>query len=412
MGYAKEHQLEVEDRGYDYIGDRAVCADCLEDADLKKFVDDRRSENSCSYCGANEARPTAIPVDDLLDEIADAVFQDYRALEGSEFFEGEQMVTSHGTEDLFLFEIGWPFANDELGGDVVNAFEITEWVELNPLRLRPSEALEAGWEEFSRQVRTVTRYLFFQEHEGYEDWVDPRRMLQEIHKLVDDFGRVIPMDQGTALFRARPSPLDEIYRSVEDLGPPSPEKAKRSSRMSPAGIPVFYGALDLDTALAETLAHATTGQESPAIRVWWGTFKLLESMRVLDLTSLPPVPGFFSTERRNREALSFLKRFAEEIARPIPQDGREHIEYVPTQVVSEYFRHAYASSGGSGIDGILYPSSVRERGTSCVLFLGADSCCALEAWDGSDGCRLGLDESTVGSAPFRIRWERDTDSFN
>lgn len=310
------------------------------------------------------------------------------------------MVTSHGTDELFRYEIGWPFANEELGKDLVDAFEIEEWVEISPLRLRPGEALVAGWEEFSKQVRTVTRYLFFKEPEGYEDWVDPRRMLQEIHKLVDEYELVVQMERNTFLFRARHSwNLDEVYRSVEDLGAPSPEKAKTSSRMSPAGIPVFYGALDLDTAVAETLAHASAGGTTSRVRVSWGTFRTLDSMRLLDLTSMRPVPGFFSTERRNREALSFLGVFAKQVARPIPQDGREHIEYAPTQVVAEYFRHAYEGPDGSRIDGILYPSSVSEGGTSCVLFLGAEHCCDLEEWDGTDEPhRLGLDGTSTGSS--------------
>src|SRR5438046_1008604 len=96
MGHFKEHLLEVEDRGYDYIRDKSVCADCLEDADLKRFVRDRATDATCSYCRRSGEPAIAIPVDDLLDEVADAVFMDWRAIEGSEFFEGEQMVTSYG----------------------------------------------------------------------------------------------------------------------------------------------------------------------------------------------------------------------------------------------------------------------------------------------------------------------------
>lgn len=83
MGYAKEHELEVQERGYDYIGDKWVCADCLEDPDLKQFVQDHRKHTACSYCGRQDHEPIAIPVDDLLDEVADAVFTDWRGIEGS-----------------------------------------------------------------------------------------------------------------------------------------------------------------------------------------------------------------------------------------------------------------------------------------------------------------------------------------
>ena len=56
------------------------------------------------------------------------------------------------------------------------------------------------------------------------------------------------------------------------------------------------------------------------------------------------------------------------ITRPIAKDGSEHIEYVPSQVVSEYFALIFHLQDGKRLDGIKYTSSVRVGSHNLVLF--------------------------------------------
>jgi hypothetical protein len=51
----------------------------------------------------------------------------------------------------------------------------------------------------------------------------------------------------------------------------------------------------------------------------------------------------------------------------------EHVDYVPTQIVTEYFRHRFRLSGGGSLDGIKYRSS-RTGQPACVLFFDSDDC--------------------------------------
>ena len=79
------------------------------------------------------------------------------------------------------------------------------------------------------------------------------------------------------------------------------------------------------------------------------------------------MPGIFSgATRRERQGLIFLHAFGREISKPIDQDDRIHIEYIPSQVVTEFFRD-YAFSYGN-IDGIRYNSSIDGGGRNLVLF--------------------------------------------
>lgn len=56
-----------------------------------------------------------------------------------------------------------------------------------------------------------------------------------------------------------------------------------------------------------------------------------------------------------------------ELAKPIARDRSIHVEYIPTQVVTEYFRTAFLHDG-SPIDGIRYQSARHSGHCSLVLF--------------------------------------------
>jgi len=56
------------------------------------------------------------------------------------------------------------------------------------------------------------------------------------------------------------------------------------------------------------------------------------------------------------------------------RDGSEPIEYVPTQIVTEYFRHRFRLQENRRLDGILYRSSRSTNGIACVLFIDQFAC--------------------------------------
>ena len=91
-------------------------------------------------------------------------------------------------------------------------------------------------------------------------------------------------------------------------------------------------------------------------------------LQVLDLSELPRVPSIFAVSREERGGLLFLCEFVKSITAPVVHDGHEHIEYVPTQVLTEYFRQQVTALDGSALDGIVYPSARRRSGKSLVVF--------------------------------------------
>lgn len=134
--------------------------------------------------------------------------------------------------------------------------------------------------------------------------------------------------------------------------------------MSPAGIPMFYGADDEETALKET--YSCPGYYA------MGRFETLRPAVLLDLTAIPSIPSLFdpipdSSEIRPRRVLKFLHHVARQVSIPIERDGKEDVEYVPTQVVTEFIRDQLTWEK-LRIDGIMYDSAVRPDHVSYVLF--------------------------------------------
>lgn len=156
---------------------------------------------------------------------------------------------------------------------------------------------------------------------------------------------------------------------------------------------MFYGAFEAATAEAET--REPPGDTGRVLSV--GRFEVARDLHILDLSVLPPIPSIFDEDMSAlRPGLIFLRKFAEDVARPIEKDGREHIEYVPTQIVTEYFRRVFTQPGEPALDGVVYRSS-RADGACCVLFLRQSDVKDADDLDSDNPASLVLPNGAVSS---------------
>jgi len=133
--------------------------------------------------------------------------------------------------------------------------------------------------------------------------------LDTIGELVLEQDLLRTVEVGTTIVRARRHGADKELSSVEELGPPPSDKARYSNRMSPAGIPMFYGSRNEDTALNEV-----DGGDLATV----ADFVTLQPFKVLDLTSIPRVPSLFDEhESYLRPAIKFLWSFTEDLSKRI-----------------------------------------------------------------------------------------------
>jgi hypothetical protein len=245
-------------------------------------------------------------------------------------------------------------------------------VQRNFYSLRPELRLRYGWREFGKTVKHRRRYFFSEHGSGSDDpdYVAPGALLAAIGDALRS-GGLVRLLADEPVYRVRTHGSGEHPQTAAGLGTPPAHLIDKSSRMSPAGVPLFYGALDPATATAE--AHeANPGAEAATI----GTFRLLRPARVVDLSTPPKVRSLYDPERRHlRAGLIFLRHFVAEISKPFVRDDRIHIEYVPTQVVTEWLRTRFDPGHGEPLIGVLYGSSRNPDGVNVSLFVDNDGAC-------------------------------------
>ena len=347
-----------------------VCDKCFEDHGLIAFIRSNASANECSFCSAIDDVPIAASIDDVSEHFIECLLQEYalavNELAGSE---GRYYGQHWDAVELALgeLELEFPQNNPELLlAPLFGEYYDQDWCKRNPYGLDHSEWSRYSWERFCRIIMHERRFLFLDQDREIDDpeVYSPREVLSTIFDYAQEMGLFKELPAGRQLVRARFEGNGPPLETPQDLGSPPAEKAIQSNRMSPAGIPMFYACDDEETAIRET--------SSGPGRFATGMFETLRPITVLDLTGIPPIPSLFegisdSAEVDPRRALTFLRHVAEEVSRPIERDDRVHVNYVPTQVVTEFIRDQL-TWGDTRIEGVRYQSSVHPGHVSYVLF--------------------------------------------
>jgi hypothetical protein len=229
------------------------------------------------------------------------------------------------------------------------------------------DAAQWAWEQFVSDVKTESRFVFWPDS-SFEGVSSPgQRSASFLWSLLpyvnnDELSLLVDIPAGTAFYRGRlfHDQFDKTV-SAKKLGPAPAEKAA-ANRMSPEGVPMFYGSAAPETAIREIGAHGIGAYA----RI--GAFRNQRELTLLDLTALPVIPSVFDKdERENHGVVRFFRDFAKNVTAPTRPDGRPHVDYVPTQVVTEFFRWVPSRK----IDGIKLPSA-QDGEDTYVLFFGQE----------------------------------------
>jgi hypothetical protein len=353
-----------------------VCAKCFSDEALQGFVMGIATSKQCDFCGRTSSKKIAAPFEDVSERIADCIARHYDdpSNAGMSYVsaEGGYQGITYDTSEIFEL-MGLDFPRN--GGDVLcealaSAMPTDLWSENSPYRLNDDDQLQHSWQSFCRLIKHKLRYFFTLTVRGDDDEIfSPNQLLRLIFSYAESAGAFNILPKGSSLHRARPQKSGEKHTQPSSLGPPPESAAVQTNRMSPPGIVMMYAADDMQTALAETA-------DKPGMFAL-GEFVTGRDALLLDLTHLPTVPSFFeeipdTLEYDPRPRIQFLWNLSREISRPIARDDRVHIEYLPTQVVTEYLRTSVVVDGRK-VDGIRYRSSRNGVGTAIVLFANQDN---------------------------------------
>jgi hypothetical protein len=355
---------------YDVVdGDSGVCPGCISDVALARYVSRLRLIDRCDFCGGPS--PFGVPLWELFRYMETSLateWDDPVNEVGWATREGGWLIPAGVVRDSYdlMVHLGEPLGEKGALRDAFLQHFDHDWCPRDPYRLAHHEVLTSSWGVFSRYVKETSRYLFLstgRSTEADSELVAPAAMLEELRVAIVNSGLIRRLPAGRELFRARRHKADEELATAAALGSPPAERAA-ASRMSAVGIPMFYGAEDLDTALAE-LRLEPDGRATVAT---WSTARQLPYLDLVDID----IPSIFDmTARGWRPWRRFLREFADDAAQPPDLAG---ITYVPTQIVTEFIRHEVLDSDGTPVRGIRYRSAVRAGGVSWALFVDAAGC--------------------------------------
>ena len=197
---------------------------------------------------------------------------------------------------------------------------------------------------------------------------------------------IVTIEPGkVSLFRARIAEnRDDIRKFMRDpareLGPP-PARLALNARMNPPGVAVFYGAFSEKVAIAEK-------RPPVGALVAIGTFSLLRSIKLLDLTVLKFIyhqESVFSPKYDYlRNKVAFFERLHGIISRPV-LPGDELLEYLPTQAMAAYVANVM------GLDGVIY-TSIQTGVDSGEVEQPDRSCCNIVLL--GEAARVARDDSS------------------
>ena len=348
-----------------------VCPDCFGNSGLQSRIEDIRPKfpnNKCEF----HPRKKGIPVLEV-GKIVDEVFRSLYTFDpvddsGHKLVETLYDLTKADdcrvrkalTRSLIRNDTYWLPGGDKLFYHPERRYKFNE---------EGYEEHSLTWRLFRNGILQKQRFFNMEALEWLKEIFDDLHLVrnEENEPAVD---WLIPSSENAVFYRARVSndPLERsrILRDpANNLGPP-PYKMRTAGRMNSSGIMTFYGAFDLKTCIAEL--RPTVGETVAAAQ-----FALNRRVLVLDTTGFSGKPKsidiFAKTHIKRMRLWKFMTKFMSEIAQPCLPDS-EHLDYVPTQVVSEYLTHLHKLPRryGRTIDGIIYRSAQNGDGKNIAIF--------------------------------------------
>lgn len=149
------------------------------------------------------------------------------------------------------------------------------------------------------------------------------------------------------------------------------DKSFYSNRMSPAGVSMFYGTTSFETACLEVVGVETEGVRTK--KVTGICFSNTVPLVILDLMALKhPRSSFEPWERWEWDNYRFVHQFLQDLSKTVVKTRGHHIDYIPTQVFTEFIRYEYKYCQ-KPIHGIRYPST-HDGQPNTVIFADQSAC--------------------------------------
>ncbi|GAA2359507.1 RES family NAD+ phosphorylase [Streptomyces cuspidosporus] len=355
------------------LSSRSVCLNHVIDHHLRRHLGPSLTSGHCSFCDQMDpTAPIAVDFDRLAQAVMAGVNEKYERLERAE----RGIPTGVVIEDV---------CRGALDPQVTRA--VQAWAQPASWQLRAplqpgehDEVILEPWPAFRDRVTHQRRFTLLASMSLHEQ--SQLAALDGVSAALEQLGLVRTLSAGHQVWRGRMRTDTAQPGYVAATIGSTPQDRATANRLSPAGVSMFYGSADVETAVAEISAHDPRPYAAVA------AFELVRPVSVIDLSIIPASPGAFSPNSRALlHQVEFIRSFATDLSQPVVLDGREHTAYVPTQVLTEYFRWLSPLR----VEGIVFRSAQND-GVNYALFTGPEGC--IDAHTDKPGAMLRLQPGT------------------
>ncbi|WP_336702926.1 HEPN-associated N-terminal domain-containing protein [Chryseobacterium indologenes] len=353
---------ELRSYGLNNGPEKNVCSLHFKDKAIKTKISRCGFKESCDYCG--EIRQV-LELEDLAKFLMETVmyyFRDPGDFASYNSREGGYLIDHSPSSEILENDFELEIDDSDLHEDILEWLDDgCAWSDANSLYGEGQFARPDSWSHFCYLLKHEVRYLFhlYKDNDNYYSYQSVE-ILKEIGRMINKYKLIGTINPKEKIYRCRQHTKDVTISCAKEICAPKVQYTMNPNRFSPAGISMFYCAFDKETTHLETID--TSWKRS---KYTTAEFEINEDINIVDLTKIPSLPSVFDQSKRKKYSdLFFLNSFVSDLTKPIARDGKVHIDYVPTQVVTEYFRHMFNKK----IHGIAYPSSRNKGGKAMVLF--------------------------------------------
>lgn len=350
---------------------KSVCVKCAG-ISLGRYINSHGENDKCDYCGKENRH--VMTIEQIMHRLYESWKLYYSNFDDSFF--PDDLRTPYYLSDIVDDELVELYdAKESFLKDLKNIPDDNTWQKDSEYWTPYSEALSYSWRRFCDIVKTKWRYTYFL---SGKDEFDPAtyspletmKNIIELFQISESFITELPMK--SLIFRTRKGEVS-FPLNVKELGT-APAKYSIANRFNAQGIPMFYGSLDKDTCKKEACGIGKY--------IATGVFYNSKTIKLLNLTNIPEIPKLYDDDFRFIPALSFLHEFVKKICAPI----KDIIDYIPTQVFTEYIR--LQGERLFNLKGIKYSSAKNDDGENVVLFYSNDECIDESKYDGKSDCLI------------------------
>lgn len=315
------------------------CIECFHDAQIRDMIRTNNKIGNCSFCGKEGVPVYSLDEQSDLSDLISEVISVYE-----EFGEGIPLFDVL-VNDWHIFDKSSPavyklveaFAN-LIFGTAGSSHNINVRI---PRSFSEKYGIFSGhsWNEFSIAIKTQNRF--------HNDFFRPDQLASFLTYSTSKYRK------GTVFYRARVCSNRDGY-DIQKMGAP-PIGKRKSGRVNPEGIGVFYLTSDMETALHEVRASAFDF-------VSVGEFQLKKDIRVVNISALNEIsPVLYSSGLESLAAnITIFSDISKEISKPLRRND-SLLEYLPTQYITEFIKC-------KGYAGVEFTSTMGTGGQNIAVF--------------------------------------------